>query len=149
MSAQFFQRSVPAANTHIRSDNIVCDNVVQAKTVTMTNYRIRNGAVLTQLLNATQPVDAGLKDAVIINTQYWYNVTPTTNASFLITNFNCSGSQTIVNCSIQRYGGTTGIPVLTGLCLDGNQYKVTISNNHNSANINGTLRISAEITYLG
>ena len=89
MSAQFFQRSVPAANTHIRSDNIVCDNVVQAKTVTMTDYRIRNGAVLTQLLNATQPVDAGLKDAVIINTQYWYNVTPTTNASFLITNFNC------------------------------------------------------------
>jgi hypothetical protein len=37
---------------------------------------------------------------------------------------------------------------ITGRCLAGNQYEITIINLHNSQDLNGTFRISAEITYL-
>ena len=53
-----------------------------------------------------------------------------------------------VNVSIQRYNGTTGLPIITGRCLDNNQYEITIINLHQNEDLSGTFRISAEITYL-
>tara|TARA_R110002153_G_scaffold25979_3_gene81896 strand:- start:2496 stop:2951 length:456 start_codon:yes stop_codon:yes gene_type:complete len=149
MSAQYLNQSVPNQNVNIRVNDAVVDKSVATKDLQINNFLFKKHTILTQTTSPTTSIDANYKVNLTINTQTF--TTPHTNnnsTTFLITSYDCSLATDNVNVSIQRYNGTTGLPIITGRCLDANQYEITIINLHNSQDLNGTFRISAEITYL-
>ena len=148
MSAKYFQQSVPNKSTNIRSDDIICDNSLATNDLTINQYLFKKTLTLNQQTNATNSVNANYKPNLNINTQTF--TTPHSNnnvTSFLITSYDCSLATDNVNVSIQRYNGTTGLPIVVGKCLDNNQYQVSIINLHQNQDLNGTFRLSVELSY--
>ena len=149
MSSQYLNQSVPNQNVNIRVNDAIIDKSLVTKDLQINQYLFKKHSILTQATSPTTSVDANFKANLTINTQSF--TTPHSNnnfTTFLITSYDCSLATDNVNVSIQRYNGTTGLPIITGRCLDNNQYEITIINLHKSQNLNGTFRISAEITYL-
>lgn len=149
MSSQYLNQSYPNQNVNIRINDAVFDSSVVTKDLQINNFLFKKHVVLNQITSPITSVNANYKNVLTINTQSF--TTPHSNnnsTSFLITNYDCSLATDNVNVSIQRYNGTTGLPIITGRCLDNNEYEITIINLHNSQDLNGTFRISAEITYL-
>ena len=149
MSSQYLNQSVPNQSVNIRVNDAIIDNSVVSKDLQINQYLFKKHVVLNQITNPTTSVDANYKPNLTINTQTFTTPHSTNNSTtFLITSYDCSLATDNVNVSIQRYNGTTGLPIISGRCLDNNQYEITIINLDNSQNLNGTFRISAEITYL-
>jgi hypothetical protein len=147
MSSQYLQQSIPNQNINIRVNDAIIDSVLRTKDLQINQYLYKKHTILTQLTNPSTSVNANYKSNLTINTQTF--ITPHSNntTKFLITNYDCSLSTDNVNISIQRYNGTTGQPIISGKCLDNNQYEITIINLHQSENLNGNFRISVELTY--
>ena len=149
MSSQYLNQTVPNKNVNIRCNDFIADSSVVSKDLQINQYLFKKHVVLNQITSPTTSVGANYKAFLTINTQAF--TTPHTNnnsTTFLITEYDCSLATDNVHVSIQRYNGTTGLPIITGRCLDNNIYEITIINLHNSQDLNGTFRISAEITYL-
>ena len=148
MSAKFFQQLVPNKATHIRSDDIICDNSVVTNDLQINQYLYKKTLTLNQQINATTSVDANYKSNLNINTQTFTTPHSHNNVtSFLITSYDCSSTSDVVHIAIQRYNGTTGLPLVVGRCLDNNQYQVSIINLHQNQDLNGTFRLSVELSY--
>ena len=148
MSSQYLNQTVPNKNVNIRCNDFVADSSTVTKDLQINQYLFKKHVVLNQITSPTTSVSANYKAFLTINTQTF--TTPHTNnnsTTFLITSYDCSLATDNVNVSIQRYNGTTGLPIITGRCLDNNEYEITIINLHQTENLNGTFRISAEITY--
>ena len=149
MSIQYLSQSYPNQNVNIRVNDAIMDGSVVTKDIQINNFLFKKHVVLNQITSPTSSVNANYKNVLTINTQSF--TTPHSNnnsTSFLITNYDCSLATDNVNVSIQRYNGSTGLPIITGRCLDNNEYEITIINLHQNQDLNGTFRISAEITYL-
>jgi hypothetical protein len=149
MSSQYLNQSYPNQNVNIRVNDAIMDGSVVTTDLQINNFLFKKHVVLNQITSPTSSVSANYKSNVTINTQTF--TTPHSNnnsTSFLITSYDCSLATDNVNVSIQRYNGTTGLPIITGRCLDNNEYEITIINLHQNQDLNGTFRISAEITYL-
>ena len=149
MSSQFLNQTVPNPNVNIRCNDFIAESSTVTKDLQINQYLFKKHVVLNQITSPTTSVSANYKAFLTINTQTF--TTPHTNnnsTTFLITSYDCSLSTDNVNVSIQRYNGTTGLPIITGRCLDNNIYEITIINLHNNQDLNGSFRISAEITYL-
>jgi hypothetical protein len=149
MSAKYLSQSVPNANINIRVNDAVIDSSVATKDLQINQFLYKKHTILTQATRPTTSIDANYKPNLTINTQTFTTPHSNNNATtFLITSYDCSLATDNVNISIQRYNGSTGLPIISGRCLDNNQYEVTIINVHKNEDLNGTFRISAEITYL-
>jgi hypothetical protein len=149
MSSRYLSQSVPNQNVNIRVNDAVVDSSVVTKDLQINQYIFKKHDIVNQLTSPTTSVDANYKTNVTINTQAYSTPHSNNNATtFKITNYDCSLATDNVNVSIQRYNGTTGTPIISGRCLDNNEYEVTIINLHNTEDLSGTFRISAEITYL-
>jgi hypothetical protein len=149
MSAQYLNQSVPNQSVNIRVNDAIIDNSVVSKDLQINQYLFKKHVILNQITSPTSSVNANYKPNLTINTQTFTTPHSANNSTtFLITSYDCSLATDNVNVSIQRYNGTTGLPIITGRCLDANHYEITIINLHNSQDLNGTFRISAEITYL-
>ena len=149
MSSQYLNQSVPNTNVNIRINDAVFDSSVVTKDLQINNFLFKKHVVLNQITNPTTSVNANYKTNLTINTQTFTTTHSNNNTTtFLITSYDCSLATDNVNVSIQRYNGTTGLPIITGRCLDNNQYEITIINLHQNQDLNGTFRISVEITYL-
>tara|TARA_R110002153_G_scaffold138885_3_gene289498 strand:+ start:6175 stop:6630 length:456 start_codon:yes stop_codon:yes gene_type:complete len=149
MSSQYLNQSGPNQNVNIRINDAVVDSSVVTKDLQINQYLYKKHVVLNQITNPTTSVNANYKPNLTINTQIFTTPHSANNTTtFLITSYDCSLATDNVDVSIQRYNGTTGLPMITGRCLDNNQYEITIINLHNSQDLNGTFRISAQITYL-
>ncbi len=149
MSSKYLSQSVPNANINIRVNDAIIDNSVATKDLQINQYIFKKHVIVNQLTSPTTSVNANYKANLTINTMPFS--TPHSNnntTTFLIDNYDCSLATDNVTISIQRYNGTTGLPIITGRCLDNNQYEITIINLHQNEDISGTFRISAEITYL-
>ncbi len=149
MSAQYLNQSVPNQNVNIRVNDAVMDSSVVTKDLQINQYLFKKHTILTQTTSPTTSINANYKNILTINTQTF--TTPHSNnnsTTFSITSYDCSLATDNVIASIQRYNGTTGLPIITGKCLDNNEYEITIINLHNNQDLNGSFRISAEITYL-
>tara|TARA_R110002072_G_C7924564_1_gene531269 strand:+ start:1187 stop:1642 length:456 start_codon:yes stop_codon:yes gene_type:complete len=148
MSSQYLNQSVPNQSVNIRVNDAVMDSSVVTKDLQINQYLFKKHSILNQLTSPVTSVSANYKANLTINTQTFTTPHSTNNSTtFLITSYDSSLATDNVNVSIQRYNGTTGLPIITGRCLDANQYEITIINLHNSQDLNGTFRISAEITY--
>ena len=149
MSSKYLNQPTPNPNINIRVNDAVMDSSVVTKDLQVNQYIFKKHVILTQATNPTTSVNANYKNCLTINTQTFTTPHSSNNSTtFLITNYDCSLATDNVNVSIQRYNGTTGLPIITGRCLDNNQYEITIINLHQNQDLNGTFRISAEITYL-
>ena len=149
MSSQYLNQSVPNTNVNIRINDAVFDSSVVTKDLQINNFLFKKHVVINQITNPTTSVNANYKTNLTINTQTFTTPHSSNNSTtFLVTSYDCSLATDNVNVSIQRYNGTTGLPIITGRCLDNNQYEITIINLHQNQDLNGTFRISVEITYL-
>jgi hypothetical protein len=149
MSSQYLNQSVPNTNVNIRINDAVFDRSVVTKDLQINNFLFKKHVVINQITNPTTSVNANYKTNLTINTQTFTTPHSSNNSTtFLVTSYDCSLATDNVNVSIQRYNGTTGLPIITGRCLDNNQYEITIINLHQNQDLNGTFRISVEITYL-
>jgi len=148
MSSQYLHQSIPNQDINLRVNDSIVDNVLQTKDLQINNFLFKKHTILTQTISPTTSISANYGVNLTINTQTF--TTPHTNnnsTTFLITSYDCSLATDKVNVSIQRYNGTTGLPIITGRCLDSNHYEITIINLHNSQDLNGTFRISTELSY--
>ena len=148
MSSQYLNQSVPNQNINTRCNDAIVDNVLATKDLQINNFLFKKHTILTQTTSPTTSINANYKVNLTINTQIFTTPHSSNNSTtFLITNYDVSLATVYVNLSIQRYNGTTGLPIITGRCLDANQYEITIINLHNSQDLNGTFRISADLSY--
>ena len=148
MSSQYLNQSVPNQNINTRCNDAIVDNVLATKDLQINNFLFKKHTILTQTTSPTTSINANYKVNLTINTQIFTTPHSSNNSTtFLITNYDVSLATDYVNLSIQRYNGTTGLPIITGRCLDANQYEITIINLHNSQDLNGTFRISADLSY--
>ena len=148
MSSRYLQQSIPNQNINTRSHDAIVDNVLATKDLQINNFLFKKHTILTQTTSPTTSINANYKVNLTINTQTFTTPHSSNNSTtFLITNYDCSLATDYVNLSIQRYNGTTGLPIITGRCLDANQYEITIINLHNSQDLNGTFRISTDLSY--
>ena len=149
MSSQYLNQTVPNQSVNIRCNDAIIDKSVVTKDLQINQYLFKKHVILNQITSPTSSVNANYKANLTINTQTF--TTPHSNnnsTTFLITSYDCSLATDNVNVSIQRYNGTTGLPIISGRCLDNNIYEVTIINLHQNQDLNGSFRISAELTYL-
>ena len=144
----YLNQSIPNQNVNIRINDAVFDSSVVTKDLQVNQYVFKKHSILNQITSPVTSVDANYKTNLTINTQTFTTPHSANNSTtFLITSYDCSLATDNVTLSIQRYNGTTGQPIITGKCLDNNQYEITIINLHQTENLNGTFRISAELTY--
>ena len=127
MSSQYLNQSGPNQNVNIRINDAVVDSSVVTKDLQINQYLYKKHVVLNQITNPTTSVNANYKPNLTINTQIFTTPHSANNTTtFLITSYDCSLATDNVDVSIQRYNGTTGLPMITGRCLDNNQYEITI-----------------------
>jgi len=148
MSSQYLNQSIPNQNVNIRVNDAIVDSVLTTKDLQINQFLYKKHTILTQSTSPTTSIDANYGINLTINTQTF--TTPHSNnnsTTFLITSYDCSLATDNVNVSIQRYNGTTGLPIITGRCLDSNRYEITIINIHKNQDLNGTFRISTNLSY--
>ena len=155
MSSQYLNSTTFSKDINIKCNDIDIRNDLTVGNATAVNYFTLNqyfykaGINTTQLTSPTTSVSANYKSRIMITTQIF--TTPHSNnniTSFNVTEIDASGDDVIVNANIQRYTGTTGLPIIAGVCLDNNIYKVNILNAHHNENLNGAIKISLEVSYM-
>jgi FlaG/FlaF family flagellin (archaellin) len=148
MSAQYLNQTTKNGNVNIKVYDAIVDNALNANDLEINQYFFKKSLVLNQTVGATSPVQANYQSNLTINTQTF--TTPHSNnntTSFVIDAYDCSASTDVVHVAIQRYNGTTGNPIVSGKCLDNNQYSITITNLHSNEDLNGSFRLSVELCY--
>jgi hypothetical protein len=59
-----------------------------------------------------------------------------------VTNFDCA-SGAVIDVNIQKYNGT-GMPIVTGIIADDNNYQITIINLHSNTDLDNSFQLSLE-----
>lgn len=151
MSSQYLNQSVKNQNVNIHVNDAVVQNSLTTNDLSVNNFLFKKHTVINQASGATSSVDATYKVNLIINTQTFTTPHSTNNStSFIITNYDVTGSAgDVVNVSIQKYSGSTGLPMVSGVISNSNnnQYTVNIINLHHNENLNGTFRLAVELSF--
>ena len=148
MSAQFLNQITKTGNVNIKVYDAIIDNSMSANDLEINQYFYKKALVLTQSTSPTSPVQANYQPNLIINTQTFTTPHSSNNTTtFIIDSYDCSADTDVVHIAIQRYNGTTGNPIVSGVCKDNNQYSVKITNLHPSEDLNGSFRLSVELCY--
>tara|TARA_R110002126_G_scaffold7019_1_gene35166 strand:+ start:67 stop:528 length:462 start_codon:yes stop_codon:yes gene_type:complete len=132
--------NVGSANVY---DSLTCGGATGLNDTTFNGRIYKASSTISQLTSPTTTIDANFARNLIINTQIF--TTPHSNnnsTSFLVTNFDCQ-SGTVVNVNIQKYSGT-GLPIVTGIIADDNNYQITIINLHKNTDLDNTFELSLE-----
>ena len=146
MSSQYLNQSTPNKSVNIRVNDAVIDNSVVTHDLQINNYFFEKCIVVSQATSPTTTIDALSNRNLIINTQTF--TTPHSNnnfTSFLVTNFDCA-SGAVIDVNIQKYSGT-GLPIVTGIIADDNNYQITIINLHYNTDLDNTFQLSLESKY--
>ena len=147
MSSQYLnQPNKNSTAINVGSANIYGDLTVG--TAAALNNTTLNGRLyipsitLNQTTSPTTTVNADFARNILINTMPF--TTPHSNnvTSFLVTNFDCSAGA-VVNVTIQKYSGT-GLPIVTGIIADSNNYQITIINLHQNTDLDSAFQLSLE-----
>tara|TARA_R110000823_G_scaffold117517_2_gene241058 strand:- start:129 stop:584 length:456 start_codon:yes stop_codon:yes gene_type:complete len=146
MSSLFLNQSVPNKSVNIRVNDAVIDNSVVTNDLQINNYFFEKCIVVTQAISPTTTIDALNNRNLLINTQTFTTPHTTNNfTSFLVTNFDCA-SGAVIDVNIQKYSGT-GLPIVTGIIADDNNYQITIINLHTTTDLDNTFQLSLESKY--
>ena len=124
-------------------DSLTCGGTCGLNDTTFNGAIFKQSATVTQLTSPTTTIDANSNRNLIINTMPF--TTPHSNnnfTSFLVTNFDCSAGA-VVNVTIQKYSGT-GLPIVTGIIADSNNYQITIINLHHNTDLDSSFELSLE-----
>lgn len=148
MSSQYLNQ--PNKNsTEIRINNAQIDGNLTVATAAALNNTTLNGRVykqsstVSQSTSPTTTVDANFARNLLINTQTFTTPHSSNNfTSFLVTNFDCQAGA-VINVTIQKYNGT-GLPIVTGIIADDNNYQITIINLHQNTDLDNTFQLSLE-----
>ena len=143
MSSQYLNQSVPNKSVNIRCNDIVADGSVVTKDLQINNYFFEKCIVVNQLTSPTTTIDAINNRNLLINTQIFTTPHSSNNTtSFLVTNFDCA-SGAVIDVNIQKYNGT-GMPIVTGIIADDNNYQITIINLHSNTDLDNSFQLSLE-----
>jgi len=143
MSAQFLNQLTKNSNANIKCNDIVADSSVVTHDLQINNYLFEKSIAVNQATSPTTTIDALNNRNLMINTQIF--TTPHSNnnsTSFLVTNFDCK-SGAVIDVNIQKYNGT-GLPIVTGIIADDNNYQITIINLHNNTDLDNSFQLSLE-----
>ena len=150
MSAQYLNQpeknstaiNVGSANVY---DSLTCGGTTGLNHTTFNGDIFKQSATIQQLTSPTTSIDANFQKNLIINTQIFTTPHSSNNStSFVVNNYECSGTGSVVRVAIQEYLGT-GLPIVTGRCDAGNEYEITIINIHTNADLNSSFRLSLEL----
>lgn len=149
MSSQYLNQSTPNRDINIRINNAQIDGNLTVATTAALNNTTLNGRVykqsstVSQSTSPTTTVDANFARNLLINTQTFTTPHSSNNfTSFLVTNFDCQAG-TVIDVNIQKYSGT-GLPIVTGIIADDNNYQITIINIHYNTDLDNTFELSLE-----
>ena len=146
MSSLFLNQSVPNKSVNIRVNDAVIDSSVVTQDLQINNYFYEKCIVVNQATSPTTTIDALNNRNLLINTQTFTTPHTTNNfTSFLVTNFDCA-SGAVIDVNIQKYSGT-GLPIVTGIIADDNNYQITIINLHKNTDLDSTFQLSLESKY--
>tara|TARA_R110000751_G_scaffold38680_1_gene92660 strand:- start:1320 stop:1775 length:456 start_codon:yes stop_codon:yes gene_type:complete len=146
MSSLFLNQSVPNKSVNIRVNDAVIDSSVVTQDLQINNYFYEKCIVVNQAISPTTTIDALNNRNLLINTQTFTTPHTTNNfTSFLVTNFDCA-SGAVIDVNIQKYSGT-GLPIVTGIIADDNNYQITIINLHTTTDLDNTFQLSLESKY--
>ena len=146
MSSLFLNQSVPNKSVNIRVNDAVIDSSVVTQDLQINNYFYEKCIVVNQATSPTTTIDALNNRNLLINTQTFTTPHTTNNfTSFLVTNFDCA-SGAVIDVNIQKYSGT-GLPIVTGIIADDNNYQITIINLHQNTDLDSTFQLSLESKY--
>jgi hypothetical protein len=146
MSSLFLNQSVPNKSVNIRVNDAVIDNSVVTEDLQINNYFYEKCIVVNQTTSPTTTIDALNNRNLLINTQTFTTPHSSNNfTSFLVTNFDCA-SGAVIDVNIQKYSGT-GLPIVTGIIADDNNYQITIINLHYNTDLDNTFQLSLESKY--
>ena len=146
MSSLFLNQSVPNKSVNIRVNDAVIDSSVVTQDLQINNYFYEKCIVVSQATSPTTTIDALNNRNLLINTQTFTTPHTTNNfTSFLVTNFDCA-SGAVIDVNIQKYSGT-GLPIVTGIIADDNNYQITIINLHTTTDLDNTFQLSLESKY--
>ena len=146
MSSLFLNQSVPNKSVNIRVNDAVIDSSVVTQDLQINNYFYEKCIVVNQAISPTTTIDALNNRNLLINTQTFTTPHTTNNfTSFLVTNFDCA-SGAVIDVNIQKYSGT-GLPIVTGIIADDNNYQITIINLHQNTDLDNTFQLSLESKY--
>jgi len=146
MSAQFLNQVTHNSNANIKCNDIVANSSVVTHDLQINNYFYEKSISVNQATNPTTTIDALTNRNLLINTQIFTTPHSSNNfTSFLVTNFD-GASGAVVDVNIQKYSGT-GLPIVTGIIVDDNNYKITIINLHPTTDLNNSFQLSLESKY--
>tara|TARA_R110000796_G_scaffold7945_1_gene26690 strand:+ start:57 stop:512 length:456 start_codon:yes stop_codon:yes gene_type:complete len=146
MSSLFLNQSVPNKSVNIRVNDAVIDNSIVTQDLQINNYFYEKCIVVNQAISPTTTIDALNNRNLLINTQTFTTPHSSNNfTSFLVTNFDCA-SGAVIDVNIQKYSGT-GLPIVTGIIADDNNYQITIINLHQNTDLDNTFQLSLESKY--
>jgi len=148
MSSQYLnQPNKNSTAINVGSANIYGDLTVG--TAAALNNTTLNGRLyipsitLNQTTSPTTTVDANFARNILINTQIFTTPHSSNNfTSFLVSNFDCP-TGAVITVNIQRYSGT-GLPIVTGIIADSNNYQITIINLHQNTDLDSAFQLSLE-----
>ena len=124
-------------------DSLTCGGTCGLNDTTFNGAIFKQSATVTQLTSPTTTIDANSNRNLIINTMPF--TTPHSNnnfTSFLVTNFDCSAGA-VIDVNIQKYSGT-GLPIVTGVIADSNNYQITIIKLHHNTDLDSSFELSLE-----
>ena len=143
MSAQFLNQLTRNSNANIKCNDIIADSSVVTHDLQINNYFFEKCIVVNQLTSPTTTIDALNNRNLLINTQIFTTPHSSNNStSFLVTNFDCA-SGAVIDVNIQKYNGT-GLPIVTGIIADDNNYQITIINLHSNTDLDNSFQLSLE-----
>ena len=148
MSSQYLnQTNKNSTAINVASANIYGDLTVG--TAAALNNTTLNGRLyipsitLNQTTSPTTTVNADFARNILINTMPFTTPHSSNNfTSFLVTNFDCSAGA-VITVNIQKYNGT-GLPIVTGIIADDNNYQITVINIHHNTNLDSAFELSLE-----
>lgn len=148
MSSQYLNQPIKNS-TEIRINNATIDGSITVGSSAALNNTTLNGRVykasstINQATSPTTTIDANFARNLLINTQIFTTPHSSNNfTSFLVTNFDCAAGA-VIDVNIQKYSGT-GLPIVTGIIADNNNYQITIINVHSTTNLDNSFELSLE-----
>ena len=146
MSAQYLNQLTPNSNANIKCNDIVADSSVVTYDLQINNLLYEKCKLVNQATSPTTTIDALNNRNLLINTMPFTTPHSANNfTSFLVTNFDCA-TGAVVDVNILKYSGT-GLPIVTGIIADDNNYQITIINLHQNTDLDSTFQLSLESKY--
>ncbi len=146
MSAQYLNQLTRNRNANIKCNDIVADGSVLTQDLQINGLFYEKCILVNQATSPTTTIDALNNRNLLINTQAFTTPHSSNNfTSFLVTNFDCA-SGAVIDVNIQKYSGT-GLPIVTGIIADDNNYQITVINIHQNTDLDSTFQLSLESKY--